>query len=39
MNDQKFIITIASNHDRQEIYKIRHLIYAQELNQHAVYRQ
>lgn len=34
MNTQKLILTIASNLDRQEIYKIRHLIYAQELNQH-----
>ena len=36
MNNQKISFSIASNLDRQEIYKIRHLIYAQELNQHAV---
>ena len=36
MNNQKITFSIASNLDRQEIYKIRHLIYAQELNQHAV---
>ena len=36
MNNQKMSFSIASNLDRQEIYKIRHLIYAQELNQHAV---
>ena len=36
MNNQKISFSIASSLDRQEIYKIRHLIYAQELNQHAV---
>ena len=36
MNNQKITFSIASNLDRQNIYKIRHLIYAQELNQHAV---
>ena len=36
MNSQKISFSIASNLDRQEIYKIRHLIYAQELNQHEV---
>ena len=36
MNNQKISFSIASNLDRQEIYKIRHLIYAKELNQHAV---
>jgi histidinol-phosphate/aromatic aminotransferase/cobyric acid decarboxylase-like protein len=36
MNPKKLILTIATNLDRLEIYKIRHLIYAQELNQHEV---
>lgn len=32
----KLILSIASKEDRLEIYKIRHLIYAYELNQHAI---
>jgi histidinol-phosphate/aromatic aminotransferase/cobyric acid decarboxylase-like protein/N-acyl-L-homoserine lactone synthetase len=36
MNQQKLVLSIASNEDRLEIYKIRHLIYAQELHQHAI---
>ena len=33
---QKVCLSIASKIDREEIYKIRHSIYAQELNQHPV---
>lgn len=33
---QKLILSVASKVDREAIYKIRHLIYAYELNQHAI---
>jgi len=33
--DQIMILSVATEKDRQEIYRIRHKIYAEELNQHA----
>ena len=36
MPSQKLILSIASEEDKQTIYKIRHNIYAHELNQHAI---
>ena len=33
--DQIMILSVATEEDRQEIYRIRHKIYAEELNQHA----
>ena len=35
MKNHQIILAIASNQDRQEIYTLRHSIYAQELNQHS----
>lgn len=31
----KVFLSVASDHDREEIYKIRHQVYAEELKQHA----
>src|SRR5262245_40888773 len=35
-SDPMLALSIASESDRKEIYKIRHLVYAKELKQHAI---